>query len=108
MWRHGGHSGCEFLAQKITAILIDRDIPWEFNSIFMQTSPLFSINQYDHLSRERNYPKGKIYCTRGKLEKRKFLRAHGKPRSLSFEFNLVKTDVLQFLTLRGFGKISPK
>lgn len=45
MYCHGGHGGFEFLVQEITAILIDRDIPWEFNSIVMQTSPFFSINQ---------------------------------------------------------------
>lgn len=62
MYCHGGHGGFEFLVQDITAILIDGDIPWEFNSIVKQTSPFFSINQYDHvretIHRERSITRG--------------------------------------------------
>lgn len=82
MYCHGGHGGFEFLVQEITAILIDRDIPWEFNSIVMQTSPFFSINQYDQLSRERNYPRGKIYYTRRKFEKKEIVKGSWETKKL--------------------------
>lgn len=82
MYCHGGHGGFEFLVQEITAILIDRDILWEFNSIVMQTSPFFSINQYDQLSRERNYPRGKIYYTRRKFEKKEIVKGSWETKKL--------------------------